>query len=87
MFPLFIDTSHLLVIKRSLRSITDWQELGLALEMEYSLLDDIDERKGGDVEKCRTAMLNAWLETGRATKSSLITALKDMGEDSIIDML
>ena len=83
LFPAFLDTSHLFNIKRSLRGLTDWQELGLALGMEYSLLDNIDIGKGGDVEKCKTAMLHSWLETGRATKSSLLTALTEMGEDSI----
>ena len=51
--------------------------------MEYSLLDSIDKDKGGDVEKCKTAMLHSWLGTGRATKSSLLDALTEMGEDKI----
>ena len=75
--------SHLFAIKKSLRGLTDWQELGLALGMEYSLLDSIDRDKGGDVEKCKTAMLHSWLETGTATKSTLVAALAEMDEDSI----
>ena len=51
--------------------------------MEYSLLDSIDRDKGGDVEKCKTAMLHSWLETETATKSSLVAALTEMDEDSI----
>ena len=78
-----IDTSHLGVIKRHLRGLTDWLELGLDLGIEYSLLDNIDEDKGGDVEKCKTAMLHSWLETGKATKTSLVATLTEMGEDGI----
>ena len=80
-----IDASHLFTIKRNLRGVNDWQELGLALGMEYSFLDSIDKDKGGDVEKCKTAMLHSWLKTGEATKSSLVTALKKMGEECIAD--
>ena len=43
--------------------------------MDYSLLDDIDEKKGGDTEKCKAAMFHAWLQSGTATKSSLVDAL------------
>ena len=55
--------------------------------MEYSFLDSIDKDKGGDVEKCKTAMLHSWLKTGKATKSSLVTALREMGEECIADTL
>ena len=51
--------------------------------MDYSLLEDIDRDKGGDAEKCKAAMFNAWLKSGRATKSSLVEALGMMGEDEI----
>ena len=78
-----LGTSHLFAIQKNLRGLADWQELGLALGMEYSLLDSIDRDKGGDVEKCKTAMLHSWLETGAATKSSLVDALTDMDEDSL----
>ena len=87
MFAVLLDTSHLLAIKKTLRGLTDWQELGLELGMEYSFLDSIDRDKGGDVEKCKTAMLNSWLGTGRATKSSLVAALTEMGEGSIVAKL
>ena len=51
--------------------------------MDYSLLDDIDRDKGGDTEKCKAAMLHAWLQSGRATKSSLVKALGMIGKDEI----
>ena len=51
--------------------------------MDYSLLDDIDRDKGGDVEKCEMAMLHAWLQSGSATKSTLVDALGLIGKDDI----
>ena len=51
--------------------------------MDYSLLDDIDRDKGGDAEKCKAAMLHAWLRSGRATKSLLVEALGLIGQDEI----
>ena len=82
-----LDTSHLLAIKKSLRGISDWQELGLELGMEFPFLDSINQSQGGEAEKCKTAMLHSWLKTGEATKGSLVAALREMGEDSVADKL
>ena len=71
------------IIKRSLCDLEDWQELGLEWDMDYSLLEDIDRDKGGDTKKCKVAMLHAWLQSGRATKSSLVEALGMIGKDEI----
>ena len=71
------------IIKRNLRDLTDWQGLGLELDMDYSFLEDIDRDKGGDIEKCKAAMLHAWLQSGRATKTSLVKVLGLIGEDDI----
>ena len=70
-------------VSRSLRNFKEWLTLGLELGMEFSLLDDIDKGKGGDAEKCKAAMLQAWLQSGRATKTSLVDALGIIGEDDI----
>ena len=77
------DMSHMRIVSRGLQGLTKWLVLGLELEMGYSLLDDIDRNKGGDAEKCKAAMLHAWLQSGRATKSSLVEALGMIGEDDI----
>ena len=77
------DISHLRIVSRSLRSFKEWLALGLELGMDYSFLDDIDRDKGGDAEKCKAALLHAWLQSGRATKSSLVEALGMIGEDYI----
>ena len=70
-------------ISRSLHNFKEWLALGLELGIDYSLLDDIDKVKGGDAEKYKAAMLHSWLQSGRATKSSLVDALGMIGEDDI----
>ena len=78
-----LDTSHLLAIKRNLQGITNWLNLGLELGMDFPFLDKINKSHGGEVDMCKIAMLYSWLETGGATKSSLVAALTAMGEESI----
>ena len=51
--------------------------------MDYSLLADINKEQGGDTEKCKAAMFHAWLQSGTATKSSLVEALEMMGRDEL----
>ena len=51
--------------------------------MDFNFLKSLKNSYGGDVEMCKTAMLHSWLETGKATKSSLIDALTGMNEGSI----
>ena len=86
-FPSLIDNSQLVAIKRSLRGLTDWLGLGLELGMEFPFLQSIDKSHGGNLEMCKTTMLHSWLETGNATKSSLVAALREMGEESIAGKL
>ena len=71
------------IITGSLCDLTKWQALGLVLGMDYSLLDDIDQENGGDAEIWQVAMVQAWLQSGRATKSSLVDALGKTGQDDI----
>ena len=78
-----IDPSHLPIISQSLHDLSNWKDLGLKLKMEYSFLDGIESDNGGDTEMCKTAMLHCWLQSGRATKSSLVTALGMIGEDAM----
>ena len=87
LFPALIDNSHLVTIKRSLLGLTDWLGLGLELGMEFPFLQSIDKSHGTNLEMCKTTMLHSWLETGNATKSSLVAALREMGEESIAEKL
>ena len=79
------DPSDLAAIKRSLGGLTNWMDLGLALGMIFHDLKSINESHGNNVEKCKTAMLQSWLETGEATKRKLVGALRWMGADGIAD--
>ena len=80
---LLSDPSHLRVIKSGLHDLTDWLKLGLELGMDHSFLDGIERDKGGNTGECKAVMLHAWLQSGRATKSSLVTAVRKIGEDDI----
>ena len=80
---LLSDPSHLNIIKTNLHDLIDWQRLGHEIQMDDSFLDSIERDKGSDTAKCKVAMLLAWLQSGRATKSSLVTALGIIGEDAI----
>ena len=78
-----LDTSHLVVIKRNLRGLTDWLGLGLELGMDFPFLNSISKSNSNDVEMCKTAMLHSWLMKGTATKRSLVDALTEMDEVTI----
>ena len=71
------------IISGSLHGLSKWEELGIELQIDYSLLDSIDRDNSGDAEKCKQAMLHCWLQSGRATKSSLVAALGEIGEDDM----
>ena len=83
--PFLDDASDFVAVKRSLRWLTDWIGLGLRLGMDFAVLKRIAKSHSNKVEKCKTAMLHAWLKTGTATKDKLVTALRLMGEVSIVD--
>ena len=51
--------------------------------MEDAFLDSTETDNGQDTEKGKTVMLHSWLQSGRATKSSLVSALGMIGEDDI----
>ena len=46
-------------------------------------MERIDKEKGGDLDKCKTAMVHQWLQSGSATKSTLMAALTVLEESSI----
>ena len=71
----------------TIQGLTKWKLLGLALGMDFPSLNNINKSQGGDAEDCKAAMLHAWLETGKATKSLLVAALRKMGEEGIASKL
>ena len=81
------NASHFVAIKNGLRGFTDWLGLGLQLGMELAVLKSIEKHHGNKVEKCKTALLHSWLQTGTATKRQLVDALREMDEDFIANKL
>ena len=77
-----------------LKNFNDWQSLGLALGLLYPTLERIEEEQRGDIEKCKTKMLAAWLgKKDNVTKSGdpswnvLQTALRKIGENELADQV
>ena len=46
----------------TLKSLNDWQSLGLALGLLYPTLQRIEDEQRGTIEKCKTKMIAAWLQ-------------------------
>ena len=77
-------------VKMSLRPISDWQSLGLALGLLYPTLKKIEKEQHGMIDKCEREMLAAWLQQqynvhqhGVPSWSTLQTALRNIGEDEV----
>ena len=43
----------------------------------------IDKNNGSNLDKCKAALTHHWLEYTSATKSTLMAALKELGDSSI----
>ena len=74
-------------VKVFLKSLVDWQSLGLALGLLYPSLEIIEREQRGLVEQCKTKMLAAWLQqqdnvcqNGVPSWAVLQTALEEIGE-------
>ena len=89
---LYTGIDDLFEVEMSLQNVNKWQPLGLALGLLYPTLERIDENQRGDIEKCRTKMIAAWLQqqdnvckNGDPSWVVLRTALSKIGEaDKII---
>ena len=42
--------------------MADWFHLGLSLGLEHSTLEKIEKKNHGDIDRCMTDMLAAWLQ-------------------------
>ena len=82
-FQLFLtDPSHLSLIVGGLHGLTDWQGFGLVLGLEYADLESIHEKTDCNVDKCKTAVIEQWLLSGTATKTTFMAALRVLGKSS-----
>ena len=84
---LYTAIDDLFEVEMFLQNVNKWQRLGLALGLLYPTLERIDENQHGDIEKCRTKMIVAWLQqqdnvckNGVPSWTVLRRALEKIGE-------
>ena len=87
---LYTGIDDLVDVKKFLKSVVDWQSLGLELGLLYPTLEQIEEEQRGAIVKCKTKMLAAWLQQqdnvsrkGVPSWSVLRTALEEIGEHQL----
>ena len=61
---------------RSVKPVTDWVNLGLALGLPYHELERVEKIGVNEMAKLRK-MVSLWLDTGDASWKSLVQALLD----------
>ena len=84
----------LVEVKNELKTVNNWQSLGLELGLLYPTLEAIETNNRGQVEQCKTTMLAAWLrkednvsKKGVPSWSVLIAALREIGENAVADQI
>ena len=85
---LYTGIADLADVKRFLKNLmSDWFTLGLELGLLFPTLKKIDDEKRGDIERCKTEMLAAWLQqqdnisqVGFPSWGVLRRALRNIGE-------
>ena len=93
-FLLYTDTNDISDVMEYLHSCNRWLPLGLKLGLFYHTLQRIELENVNNIEKCRIAMLDAWLQKqdgvgskGGPTYRQLIGALRSIREDPIADKM
>ena len=92
--PLYTGIADLIKVKKFLKTVNDWQSLGLELGLLYPTLKRIDGEQRGVIDKCKMEMLEAWLQqqdnvAGNGVPSwlTLKKALVDIGENELADTI
>ena len=87
---LYTGIDDLFEVEMFLQNVNKWHRLGLALGLLYPTLERIDENQRGDIEKCRTKMIAAWLQqqdnvckNGVPSWAVLRKTLKKIGENQL----
>jgi len=74
-----------------LKTINDWQTFGIFLLPEANSSTMVENiamsNPGGNVNRCKTALLQAYLRTGEVSWQQVIHALDMMGEDNLAKQL
>ena len=76
--------SDLVDVFELLGDLREWKILGLRLGLPFPLLEEIERDKRG-VDNCKMAMLHEWLAKSGASRQSLVSALRKMGENGLAD--
>ena len=70
----------------ALKSVLDWHSLGVHLDLKSHQLDTIEKNHHGDVERCKTEMLNSWLNNSTIpTWEAIVEALGPMEHGRVAD--
>ena len=87
---LYTGVGDLFEVKMFLKSVVDWQGLGLALGLLYPTLKRIKKEQHGDINDCMMEMIEAWLqqqdsvrEKGVPSWTVLRKALSKIGEKEL----
>ena len=78
-----MDKKVLYALRRSNFSTDKWFDLGLKLGISYIDLKTIETNYPRDAQRCHTECLAKWLQSGKATYTGLVNALKNMGENLV----
>ena len=79
-------TPTLKQLKKALKSVSDWHSLGIYLDLKTHQLNTIEKNHHGDDERCRTEMLNAWLNsTATPTWEAIVEALGEIEQGRVAD--
>ena len=83
--PTFYPDTCRCTIETLLEELTDvsgseWFDLGFKLGVKHPTLKNIEANYKGDVQRCKTEMLNGWLQRGPTNPwTKLATTLESMG--------
>ena len=73
-------------LTRALRSVTDWETLGIWLGVDKSKIDEIARRRGSDPHHCKMDLLAHWLDnTPDASWENIVTVLEEMDMQRVAD--
>ena len=73
-------------LKVALKSVSDWHSLGVQLNLKSHQLYTIDKNYHGDDERCKTEMLNSWLNNSTTPSwEAIVEALGLMEHGRVAD--
>ena len=70
-------------LERSNFSADKWFSLGLKLDVSHNDLKTIEMNYPRDAQRCLTECLAKWFQSGKATYTGFVNALKNMGENLV----